>query len=102
MAPPARLVPQELAKTKEEAPGPVTVKLEMAMGAVLVLVIVTDCELLVAPTARLPKDRLVADSVGAGIKPLPVSAIDCGELLASSTIVTVAVKAPVAAGVRVP
>ena len=102
LAPAARDVPQVFEVRKEEAFAPVIVMLEMAIGAVLVFVNVTDCRLLVAPTARSPKDRLVADSVGAGTYPVPLSAMVCGELLASSTMVTVAANAPVDTGVKIP
>ena len=62
-APAARLVPHVFEKTKDDASAPVTAMLDMAIEAPLVFVKVTDCELLCTPTARLPKERLVAESV---------------------------------------
>ena len=101
-APAATVAPQVFEVRKEEAFAPVMAMLETAIGAVLLLVNVTDCRLLVAPTARSPNDRLVTERVGAGTYPVPLSAIVCGELLASSTMVTVAANAPVDAGVNIP
>jgi len=50
LAPTARLVPQLLAKTNEEAFAPVTAMLVIASVAVPVLVMVTDCDALDEPT----------------------------------------------------
>jgi len=63
LAPAARLVPQLLANTNEEALAPVSAMLVIDRAALPVLVMVTDCELLVEPTATEPKLRLVADKV---------------------------------------
>jgi hypothetical protein len=72
----ATLVPQVLLKTNEDALAPVTEMLEMASGAVPVLVRVTDWEALAVPKSWLPKDRLVADRVGGVSRPVPLSAMD--------------------------
>jgi hypothetical protein len=57
------VVPQVLEKVKDDVFVPVTAMLEIAIEAPLVLVKVTDCGLLWTPTARLPKERVVAESV---------------------------------------
>jgi len=56
--------------------------------AVLVLVTVTDWELLVVFTAWLPNPRLLTLKLTGG-RPVPVSVIDCGELLALSVRLSV-------------
>jgi len=88
--------------TKEEASNPVTAMFEMVSGTAPLFVNVTDCEALCTPTAILPNVRLVADRVGAGANPVPLSAMVCGEPLASSVMVTVAVNGPSALGFKVP
>ena len=65
-APAATLVPQLFANPNEEASAPVTAMLEMASAASPVLVSVTVCDALAAPTVSLPKLRLVADKLTAG------------------------------------
>jgi len=99
----ATLAPQLFANTNEEAFAPVTAMLAMARGPVPVLVSVTDFEALVTPTFSLPNDRVDAESetIGGPI-PVPLSMIDCGLLDASSVIVTAAVSAPAAVGVKCP
>ena len=102
-APPATLVPQLFANTNDEASVPVTAMLVMVRGAVPVLVRVTDCDALVDPTFWLPKDKLLAERDMAGeVRPVPDSAMLCGEPLALSVIVMAAVIAPAAAGVKWP
>ena len=98
----ARLVPQVLANTNEEAFVPATVMLVMATAAVPVLVTVTDCEKLDEPTSTEPNERLVADRVTGGTTPVPLNAIACGEVLALSVMVMDAVNAPPAAGAKCP
>jgi len=51
LAPMARLAPQVLAKSKEDAPAPVTAMLVMVSADVPVLVRVTLCEALLVPTS---------------------------------------------------
>lgn len=89
-------------ETKEEAFVPVTAMLAMDSTVPPVLVSVTCCDALVEPTAVLGKVKLLAESVGGGMYPVPVSAMLCGELTALSVIVTEAVSAPSAAGVKWP
>jgi len=102
LVPAATVVPQLLAKTKEEAFAPVTTIGEMGSDTALLFVRVTDWETLATPTATSPNERLVAESVGAGANPFPLRVIVCGELDASSVMVTVAVSPPSALGVKVP
>jgi len=101
-APTARLVPQVLAKTNEEALAPVTAILPIVNAAVPEFVMVTDCEPLEEPTLTEPKERLVAESVTGAAIPVPLSLIDCGEVVALSVMVIAAVKAPAAAGAKCP
>src|SRR5580698_10652428 len=96
-APPTTLVPQLFANTNEEASVPVTAMLVMVRGAVPVLVSVTDCDALVAPAFTEPNERLLADSdTTAGVRPVPLREIDCGEFAALSVILMAAVIAPAA------
>src|SRR5438128_578614 len=89
------------AKAKSAACAPVMVMLVRFSGAPPLLVSVTFCAALVVPTRCLPKALLVAESVAVGgVTPVPVSDTDCGLPGASSVMVTVAVRAPVAAGVK--
>jgi hypothetical protein len=99
-APTARLVPQLLAKTNEDALTPVTAMLVKDKAAVPVLVMVTDCELLAEPTAVAGKVRLVAESVTGSSTPVPLNVMDCGELAALSVMVMDAVSAPPAVGAK--
>jgi len=102
-APAATLVPQLFANTNEEASVPVTAMLVMARGPVPVLVSITDCDGLVTPGWTEPKERLVVERVTtAGVRPVPLREIDCGELAALSVMVMAAVSAPVVAGVKWP
>ena len=102
-APTARLEPQVLANTNDEAFVPVTAMLMIDSADALVLVIVTDCDALVVPTCREAYERLVADKENGGADtPVPVSAMDCGELPALSLMVTAARSAPVCVGVKWP
>jgi len=76
-APTARLVPQLLANTNEEALAPVTEMLVIETVAVPVLVIVTYCDSLDMPTVVAGNVRLIGDSVtGAdGATPVPLNAM---------------------------
>ena len=102
LAPAARLVPQLLANSNEEAFVPVTAMLVMERAVVPVLVMVTDCELLAEPTVVVGKVRLVAERVTGGWTPVPLSAMVCGELEALSVMVMAAVSAPVVVGPKWP
>ena len=63
---------------------------------------VTDCEADVPPTGTLPKDRLVAESDAVGRPPVPLTEMVCGEGLALSVIVMVAVSGPSTVGAKCP
>jgi len=65
-----------------------------------VLVIVTYCDALATPTSVAPNLRLVGVRVTGPVaaEPVPLSAMLCGEPLALSVIVTVAVCAPETVG----
>ena len=102
-APAARLVPQLFANANEEAFVPVTVMPEMDNVRAPELVKVTDCDALVEPTFTEPNERLAADSFAIGAaRPVPLSAIDCGEPLALSVMVMAAGREPVAMGLKCP
>lgn len=102
LAPTARLDPQVLAKTKDEASAPVTAMLAMVRVAEPVLVMVTDCELLEVPTLVAAKETLVVERVTGGSTPVPLRAMDCGEVVALSVMVMEAVSAPATAGAKWP
>jgi hypothetical protein len=102
-APAARLEPQLFPNANEAAPVPVTLILLMVRVALPVLVNVTLCDALVAPTSTLPNGKLVADNeTVVAVAPVPVKATDCGEPVALSVIVMAAVMAPVAVGAKCP
>jgi hypothetical protein len=52
-------------------------------------------------TAWLPKERLVGETLTAGVVPVPERLTVCGLPVALSEMLTAAVRAPVAAGVKV-
>src|SRR2546428_36708 len=83
-----------------KSPGfePARAMLVMLRVAVPLLVRVTVCAGLVVLRRWSPKARLVGAKVTAGAMPIPASDTDCGLPGASSVMVTVAVRAPVAAG----
>src|SRR3989442_800853 len=90
------------AKAKSAACAPVMVMLVRFSGASPLLVSVTFCAALVVPTRCSPNALLVAESVAVGgVTPGPVSDTDCGLPPASSVMVTVAVRALAAVGVKV-
>src|SRR5438128_1866087 len=89
------------AKAKSAACAPVMVMLVRLSGAPPLLVSVTFCAALVVPTRCSPNALLVAESVAVGgVTPVPVSDTDCGLSAASSVMVTVAVRALAAVGVK--
>lgn len=104
LAPDARLAPHELPNTNEEAFVPVTAILVIVSAELPVLVIVTDCDALADPTAVAGNERLLADKVTgeAGTVPVPLKAIDCGEVAALSVMVITAFNAPVVVGWKCP
>src|SRR5437879_2164754 len=90
------------AKAKSAACAPVMVMLVRFSGAPPLLVSVTFCAALVVPTRCSPNALLVAESVAVGgVTPVPVSDTDCGLPAASSVMVSVAVRALAAVGVKV-
>jgi len=70
----ARDVPQLLVCVKSEGSNPATVMLVRVKVELPVLLKVTLIGLLLEPTEKLPKVRLVGDKVTAGAIPVPVSA----------------------------
>ena len=102
LAPTATLVPQLFANTNEDAFVPVTAMLVIDNAASPVLVSVTDRDPLDKPTFTEPYERLVAERVTGGSRPVPLNAIDCGELPALSVMVTAAVNEPVVVGAKWP
>src|SRR3989441_1106053 len=96
VAPFVQVVPAAMAKS----PGfkPARAMLVMLRVAVPLLVRVTVCTGLVVLRRWSPKARLVGAKVTAGAMPIPASDTDCGLLAASSVMVTVAARPPVAAG----
>jgi hypothetical protein len=101
-APAARLAPQEFAKTNEDASVPVRVMLVIDNAALPVFVRVTVWDALEVPRATVPNDKVVADNDAAGPTPVPVKAMLCGELVALSVMVMVAVRALGATGAKWP
>src|SRR5581483_5132910 len=78
--------------------------LVMLKDAAPLLVKVTDCAVLVVPTAWLLNVRLVLDKLTAGaplLVPVPVNVIDCGLPLALSVMLILPVRVPVAVGEKV-
>ena len=101
-APTARLVPQLLPNANEDALAPVTAMLVIDNTAVPVFVTTTVCDAVVVPTVAEPNDKLVAESVTGGVRPVPLSATVCGEVFPLSVIVMAAVNAPVFVGAKCP
>src|SRR3989454_65631 len=100
LAPVGQVLPA--AKAKSAACAPVMVMLVRLRGAPPLLVSVTFCAALVVPTRCSPNVLLVAESVAVGgVTPVPVSDTDCGLPAASSVMITVAVRALAAVGVKV-
>src|SRR3989442_1291636 len=93
----------EPATAKSPGLAPARVMLVRLSVAVPPLVRVTVwSRLLVVPTRWLPNALLVGESVAVGgVTPVPVSDTDCGLPAASSVMVTVAVRALAAVGVKV-
>lgn len=77
--------------------------LEIVSGAVPEFFSVVDCDELVVPTCCEPRERLVGVSVTAGAvaAPVPLRLMLCGLSEASSVTETLALRAPVADGVKV-
>src|SRR5580698_259575 len=101
-APPATEAPQVLVTTKSPALAPDTAMLDTVNAAPPLLVSVTDCPALVEPTTWPLKVMVGAERFAVAARTaLPVNAIDCGLLAASSVSVTAATRAPEALGVNV-
>ena len=88
-----------IAKSLGFAPPIVTV--ETVRFAAPLLVTVSVCAALGAPTSWLPKSRLAAESVKAEAMPVPLTGMMCGLPAASSVIFTDAVRFPAAEGLKV-
>lgn len=95
------LVPQVLVCAKSPGFVPERLILVMFSAAVPVLVNVTCWDWLVEPTAWLANVRLVGESETPGLTPVPVKGTVCGLPVALSVMLTEALAAPVAAGVKV-
>src|SRR2546425_3832128 len=95
VAPFVQVVPAAMAKS----PGfePARAMLVMLRVAVPLLVRVTVCTGMVLQRRWARDSRLVGGTVAVGVMPVPASDTDCGLPGASSVMVTVAVRAPVAA-----
>src|SRR3989441_1955309 len=91
----------EPATARSPGLAPAGVRLVGLVVAVPPLVGVTFwARLLVVPTRWLPKATVFADNVTAGAMPVPVRVIVCGLPEASSTMFSVALRIPVASGVK--
>src|SRR3989442_1338272 len=90
------------AKAKSAACAPVMVMSVRRSGARSLFFPVTSFVRSVVPTRCSPNALLVAESVAVGgVTPVPVSDTDCGLPAASSVMVSVAVRALAAVGVKV-
>jgi len=100
----ASVVPHVVADLRKElASVPVMVSDVSVRVAVPEFLTVTTCAAVVEPTVVEAKVRLVGDNVTAGAAaaaPVPVRAAVCGEPVALSAIVRLAVRVPVAAGLN--
>src|SRR3989441_529544 len=99
VAPLMQVVPE--ASAKSPALVPPSTAVAMLRGAVPLLVRVTVCTGLGVLTRWVPKVRLAGAKVTAGAMPVPARDTDCGLSAASSVMVTVAVRALAAVGVKV-
>src|SRR5581483_2175306 len=93
--------PTELPQVLVCAKSPLVPMLVMLKEAVPVFLRVTGRAELVVPSPWAGNVKLVADKLTAGAVPVPVRPIDCGLPVALSLMVTVPVRAPVAAGAKV-
>jgi hypothetical protein len=102
LAPAARVVPQVLANTKDDASAPVNLMLVIGTAAPEELVTVTDFDRLASPTVVEAKARLLAERLNKGATPVPFNVMVCGELLALSVMAMAAVSRPREAGAKCP
>jgi len=101
LAPAATELPQVLVSAKLLAFVPEMATLEMPKASFPEFVKVMDCAVLVVPTARFPKARLVEERLTAGATPVPERATACAVPLALPAILRAAEAAPMAEGVKV-
>ena len=94
-------LPHVVVSAKSPALAPVNAKLLMVRAALPVLLRVKVWAALVVLTVWLLKDKLVVEMPAIGPVPVPVRLTVCGLPLALSTMLTEAVRLPVAAGVNV-
>src|SRR6266536_774906 len=99
----AGAVGQLLLSAKSEGFAPAIAIAEIVRGPAPLLVSVVDCGALVVPRSRAPKLRLVGASAtaGAGSAPVPLSATVCGLPAASSATERLALRLPLAVGLKV-
>jgi hypothetical protein len=103
-APATSVPPQLLVTAKDALLVPVRLMLVMVSAALPVLVSVAVCAVLLVPVSMEPKSSLAGVSVAAGAAgavPVPVSVLVCGEPLALSETLRVAVAEPTVAGAKV-
>ena len=96
----AGLLGQVFVCAKSAALVPANAMPLIVKGAVPLFVSVTDFAALVAPTSCDPKLKLAGDRLTAGAVPVPLTPTLCGLPAASSLIPTLALRLPVAAGVK--
>jgi energy-converting hydrogenase Eha subunit A len=101
LLPAATELPQVFVWAKSALFVPVIAMLVILSAEVALFATVTFCGALVKPTPWLPNTRLVTDSGGPGASPVPVKLISSGLLLPLLVMLTWAVRAPVALGVKV-
>ena len=101
--PGATVTPMQVSTLLPKSPAfaPISPTLVIARLAVPLLVTVSVCAALVAPTSWLPKSRLVAEGAKAGAMPVPVRCTVWGLTAALSVNTTEAVRVPMALGVKV-
>jgi hypothetical protein len=103
-APAASVLPQVLVLAKDALLAPVRLRPVIVSGALPVLVSVAFCAVLVVPLCTEPKFSVAGVSVAAGaaaVVPAPVRVLVCGEPLALSETLRIAVAEPVAVGAKV-
>ena len=81
--------------------APVSATLLTLNAALPLFVRVTVCAVLLVPTDWLPKETLLAERLAPGAVPVPDRLTVCGLPAALSVILTVAVRLPLAVGVKV-
>lgn len=97
----AREFPQLFVSEKSPGSRPVIVMPVIVRVAFPALLRVNFCALLVDPTLTFPKERVLGDNVTVAAMPVPLRDAVCGLPLALSAMLTVAVRVPVAVGLKV-